>query len=100
MSIDISPITAQFSVASVLVPVLQVISVLAAIVAVTGSVAFVYAMIRGDAKVMDDFRRVQTFRDDVAFRGRYRRERRDRDYQAWKIRRDRGYQSWKKRQRY
>ena len=86
MSIDISPITAQFSIAAVLVPVLQVVAVLAAIAAATGSVAFVYAMIRGDAKVMDDLRRVRTFRDDVAFRGRYRRERRNRDYQAWKKR--------------
>lgn len=89
MSIDISPITSQFTISAVLVPVLQVVSVLASVVAFLSAVALVYALIRGDELVRSDLGRVMAFRDELAFRGRYRRERRNRAYAAWK--KQRGY---------
>jgi hypothetical protein len=87
MSIDTSPITSEFTIYAVLIPVLQVATVLAAIIALLGSVALVYALIRGDELVRSDFSRLMAFRDELAFRWRYRRERRNRAYTAWKKRR-------------
>lgn len=84
MSVDISAITSQFTVSMILIPVLQVISVLAAIVAVLSAISFVYALIRGDDGLKSDVGRVRSMRDDHQFGRRYERESRNARYAAWK----------------
>lgn len=87
--IDLSAIHSQFVFFSIIEPLLGLISTLAFVIASIASIAWVLAIIRGDANLRNDYKKILDHYEELNFRGRYRRESRHQRYREWK--RKRGY---------